>query len=90
MPLAGAIFVAMLELTLVSEGWPLRRFNRFAGGIAALAGGLRAYAQAVGWTYAEPEEWIAYAGLNAIGVGVLLPWRSATAGRSRPRKKAQP
>jgi hypothetical protein len=206
MPLAGAIFVAMLELTLVSEGWPLRRFNRFAGGIAALAVargiaivlyetlvagdgpvppgefgavivcmavlqvafyvvlrgwpfcalgsrarrlvsanlaviaggfvvylalarvadlqpatisavagsavaaglvvgmlfegwlewvlpsararlakatgvaiitallyvGLRAYAQAVGWTHAEPEEWIAYAGLNAIGVGVLL------------------
>lgn len=37
MPLAGAIFVAMLELTLVSEGWPLRRLGRFAGGLAALA-----------------------------------------------------
>jgi hypothetical protein len=37
MPLAGAIFVAMLELTLVSEGWPLRRFNRFGAGLAALA-----------------------------------------------------
>jgi hypothetical protein len=199
MPLAGAIFVAMLELTLVSEGWPLRRFDRFAAGIAALAVawgmaivlykalvagdgpvppgdfgaalvcigvlqvafyvvlrgrpfcaigsrtrrlgaanlaviagglatylalvhivglgpetisavagaaiaaglvvgmlfedwpgsllanatgvaigtaslyvGLRAYAHAVGWTRAEPEEWIAYAGLNAIGAGVIL------------------
>jgi hypothetical protein len=206
MPLAGAIFVAMLELTLVSEGWPLRRFNRFAAGLAALAVawgiaillhetlvagdapvpsgefgaalvcigvlqvgfyvvlrgwpfcmigsrarrlgsanlaviaggfvvyltlaraadlepetisavagsavaaglvvgmlfegwldsvlpaararlakatgvaiatallylGLRAYAHAVGWTRAEPEEWIAYAGLNAIGAGVIL------------------
>jgi hypothetical protein len=199
MPLAGAIFVVMLELTLVTEGWPLRRVNRFAGGAAALAvswgiailldetlvagdgpvpggelgaalvcigvlqvafyvvlrgwpfcligscaprlatanlvvvaGGLvvylalqrvadleaatisavagsavaaglvvgmlfegwlgsfaartigvtmatallyvvlRAYAHAVGWTRAEHEEWIAYAGLNAIGAGVIL------------------
>ena len=37
MSLAAAIFVVMLELTLVSEGWPLRRLNRFAGGVAALA-----------------------------------------------------
>jgi hypothetical protein len=37
MPLAGAIFVVMLELTLVSEGWPLRRLGRFTGGVAALA-----------------------------------------------------
>jgi hypothetical protein len=37
MPLAGAIFVVMLEITLVSEGWPLRRLGRFAGGVAALA-----------------------------------------------------
>jgi hypothetical protein len=37
MPLAGAVFVAMLELTLVGEGWPLRAVNRFAGGVAALA-----------------------------------------------------
>jgi protein-S-isoprenylcysteine O-methyltransferase Ste14 len=33
---------------------------------------LRAYAHAVGWTRAAPEEWIAYAGLNAIGAGVIL------------------
>jgi hypothetical protein len=206
MPLAGAVFVAMLELTLVSEGWPLRRFNRLAAGLATLAvawaiaillyetlvagdglveggefggalvcigvlqvafyvvlrgwpfcllasrarrlgsanlaviaggvvlylalaaaanldpatisavagsavaaglvvgmlfegwldsilpsararlaktvgvasatvllyAGLRAYAYAVGWTHAEPDEWIAYAGLNAIGAGVIL------------------
>ena len=37
MPLAGAAFVAMLELTLVSEGWPLRRLGRFTAGVAALA-----------------------------------------------------
>jgi hypothetical protein len=35
MPLAAAIFVAMLELTLVSEGWPLRRLNRLPAGLAA-------------------------------------------------------
>lgn len=37
MPLGGAAFVAMLQLTLVSEGWPLRRLGGFAGGVAALA-----------------------------------------------------
>ena len=37
MPLAAAIFAAVLELTLVSEGWPLRGVDRFAGGVAALA-----------------------------------------------------
>jgi hypothetical protein len=51
MPLAAAIFVAMLELTLVSEGWPLRRLNRFVAGCAALAAswaaGLAIYAALV-------------------------------------------
>lgn len=37
MPLAGAVFVAMLQLTLVCEGWPLRRLPRFVAGVAALA-----------------------------------------------------
>jgi hypothetical protein len=36
LPLAGAAFVAMLQLTLVCEGWPLRRLGRFTAGIAAL------------------------------------------------------
>ncbi|GHH83719.1 hypothetical protein GCM10018793_46490 [Streptomyces sulfonofaciens] len=36
LPLAGGAFVAMLELTLVCEGWPLRRLTRFAAGSAAL------------------------------------------------------
>ena len=35
--LAGAAFVAMLEVTLVSEGWPLRRIPRRPAGVAALA-----------------------------------------------------
>jgi hypothetical protein len=37
MPLAAATFVAMLELTLVGEGWPLRALPRLSGGLLALA-----------------------------------------------------
>jgi hypothetical protein len=37
MPLAAVAFVAMLQLTLVGEGWPLRRLPRLAGGLVALA-----------------------------------------------------
>jgi hypothetical protein len=43
MPLAGAFFVVMLELTLVMERWPLRRLGRIASGPIALA---------VAWTIA--------------------------------------
>jgi hypothetical protein len=37
MPLAGTIFVVMLQLTLVTEGWPLRRLDRLPAGAVALA-----------------------------------------------------
>jgi hypothetical protein len=37
LPLAGAAFVALLQLTLVGEGWPLRGLPRIPGGFAALA-----------------------------------------------------
>jgi hypothetical protein len=37
MPLAGAAFVAMLQLTLVGEGWPLRRLPRLPAGLVAVA-----------------------------------------------------
>jgi hypothetical protein len=37
MPLAAAAFIAMLEFTLVGEGWPLRALPRRAGGLLALA-----------------------------------------------------
>ena len=47
LPLAAAAFVAMLQLTLVCEGRPLRGRG-------------------------EPADWVSYAGLNAIGVGVIL------------------
>jgi hypothetical protein len=37
MPLAAAAFVAMLQLTLVGEGWPLRRLRRLPAGLVAVA-----------------------------------------------------
>jgi len=37
LPLAGAVFVIMLQLTLVTEGWPLRRLPRLPAGLLALA-----------------------------------------------------
>jgi hypothetical protein len=37
MPLAACTFVTMLQLTLVTEGWPLRKLGRLSGGCAALA-----------------------------------------------------
>jgi hypothetical protein len=37
LPLAGAAFVAMLQLTLVGEGWPLRRLPRLPAGLLAVA-----------------------------------------------------
>ena len=36
LPLAGAAFVVMLEITLVCEGWPLRRLSHLPAGVAAL------------------------------------------------------
>ena len=36
LPLAGAAFVVMLQLTLVGEGWPLRRLPAVVAGPAAL------------------------------------------------------
>lgn len=37
MPVAGAAFIAMLQLTLVCDRWPLGRMRPVAGGFAALA-----------------------------------------------------
>lgn len=39
---------------------------------AALYGALTAVSHRAHWTTATPAEWVAYASLNAIGVGVIL------------------
>jgi hypothetical protein len=80
--MTGSVIAAGLIVGMLFEGWaeallPIAR-ARMANVAAvvilaaALYVGLKVYAQVVGWTRAEPEEWIAYAGLNAIGAGVLL------------------
>jgi hypothetical protein len=52
LPLAGGAFVAMLQLTLVCEGRPLRRLPRLWAGLAALA---VAWGVAVGLYYAAVD-----------------------------------
>jgi hypothetical protein len=37
LPLAGTAFVVMLQITLVGEGWPLRRLPRLPAGLFAVA-----------------------------------------------------
>jgi hypothetical protein len=70
LPLAGAAFAAMLQLTLVSEGWPLRRLGRIWSGVAALvvswAVAVAAYLLAVN-TDSAPAAARADAGLRNTG-----------------------
>ena len=68
----GMLFEGWLDSILPSAGARLAKTVGVAGTTVLLYVCLRAYAHAVGWTHAEPEEWIAYAGLNAIGAGVIL------------------
>jgi hypothetical protein len=72
---AGAAVAAGLVVGMLFEGWLTSMVTELAGvaiAAALLYAGLKGYAHVVGWTRAEPEEWIAYAGLNAIGAGVIL------------------
>jgi uncharacterized membrane protein len=73
--LAGAAVAAGLVIGMLFEGWLDSRLANVVA-VAAVAAllyvVLRAFAEAAGWSRAEPEEWIAYAGLNAIGAGVIL------------------
>jgi hypothetical protein len=52
MPVAAGVFTAILQLTLVSEGWPFRRLGRLSSGVVALAAawaiGVAAYLLLVG------------------------------------------
>jgi hypothetical protein len=69
--LAGAAFIAMLQLTLVCEQWPLARMPRIAGGVAAL---VLAWAVALLVTVLDPPG----AALVAIGawqVWLYVAWR---------------
>jgi hypothetical protein len=79
---AGSVVASGLIIGMLFEGWldallaarPARAFAAAGtAGIAALLYvGLQALAHAADWTRAEPEEWTAYAALNALGAGVIL------------------
>ncbi|HMI72899.1 MAG TPA: hypothetical protein VK510_23060, partial [Solirubrobacteraceae bacterium] len=76
----GAVVAAALLVGMLFEGWPGvgdargRALTLAAGALlsAALYAALTAYADGIAWTRAEPTDWVAHAGLNAIGAGVIL------------------
>jgi hypothetical protein len=96
---AGAALTAVLLRGMLFESLPrsgdhparerLIMLGTAALTAAALYGALTAIAHQARWTTATPEEWVTYAGLNAIGLGVILHvgigrrWPFATATGSR-------
>ena len=76
LPLAGAAFTAMLQLSLVCERWPLAGSGRLRSGIAALAlswaAGIGAYFLFVNLYAVPAAERAAAAALSFIGVGIIL------------------
>lgn len=72
---AGAAVAGGLVIGMLFEGWLASIVAALVGvavATAVLYAALTAFADTIGWTRAEPEEWVAYAGLNAIGAGVIL------------------
>lgn len=79
---AGAALTAGLLRGMLFEGLPRSGDNPSRGRLimlgtvalvaAALYAALTAIAHQARWTTATPEEWVTYAGLNAIGLGVIL------------------
>ena len=80
--LAGAALTAILIRGMLFEGLPRSSDHPARGRLimlgtvalvaAALCAALKAIAHQARWTTATPEEWVTYAGLNAIGLGVIL------------------
>jgi hypothetical protein len=72
---AGSFVAAGLLVGMLFEGWLTNRWAALAAivGLAvALDVVLSAYAGGLTWARAEPEDWVAHATLNAIGVAVIL------------------
>jgi hypothetical protein len=71
---AGSVVAAGLIIGMLFDGWlgSLPGAATVAVLAALLYAGLHALAHAAAWTRAEPEEWAAYAGLNAIGIAVIM------------------
>jgi hypothetical protein len=78
----GSVIAAGLVAGLLFEGWAEGHFDEAGERAATLTGTallalalyllLTAYANGLEWTRTEPEDWVAYVGLNAIGLGVIL------------------
>jgi hypothetical protein len=71
---AGSVVAAGLIVGMLFEGWlgALRGVATVGVLAALLYAGLEALAHGAAWTRAAPEEWTAYAGLNAIGIAVIM------------------
>jgi hypothetical protein len=103
---AGAALTAVLLRGMLFEGLPrsgdnpararLIMLGAVALVAAALYAALTAIAHQARWTTATPEEWVTYAGLNAIGLGVILHvgigrrWPFATASRTSSEAPVTP
>jgi hypothetical protein len=90
MALAGTAFVAMLQLTLVSEGWPLRgRLGRTWDGLAALAVAwavaLLVHALVLDRLLAGPDLGTLLTLIGAWQVGLFVLWRGGPVARSSRR-----
>jgi hypothetical protein len=71
----GCVVAAGLVVGMLFEDWLASgavALAAVAGLTAALYAGLEAIAGVDVWTRAQPQEWTAYAALNAIGAGVIL------------------
>ena len=98
---AGAFVAAGLLVGMLLEGW-LRNPGTVLAAVLALAAALelalQAYARTRDWTRGSPDEWVAHAGLNAIGVAVILhvgvgrrwPLPGLTPARRRAARRALP
>jgi hypothetical protein len=85
MPLAAAFFVVTLQLTLVSEGWPLRRLVRRTSRLVALVGsGAIALALYLILVRFHPEPGTGLRTRNGPISGGQLPrcWPRSVSGRS--------
>jgi hypothetical protein len=72
---AGCFVAAGLLLGMLFEDWLRLRLAMLAGIVvlgAALGLLLQSYADGLDWTRASADEWVAHAGLNAIGGAVIL------------------
>jgi hypothetical protein len=68
----GMLFEGALDSRLAAGRARLANVAAVAAVAAVIYLGLKAFADTARWTRAEPEEWIAFAGLNALGAGVIL------------------